>query len=263
MRICVLSSGSKGNATYIEGDNTRILIDAGLSCAELEDRLLRIGVNPSEINSVLVTHEHSDHIKGLNAFARKYSTSIYAHHDTWQVLDAKLPKIATNKKIDILSKDFSLNELDITAFDLDHDASHCLGYSVMCRTAKVSQATDLGNITDNIIRQIMDSSLIVLESNHDVDTLLNCSYPLYLKNRILSNRGHLSNLTSSEAVSQMLGYGVRGVILAHLSEESNSPRLAMQTFTDTLSRAGADWLKEIHLDVAHQNKVGNIYKIKE
>ncbi|MBR7091233.1 MAG: MBL fold metallo-hydrolase [Clostridia bacterium] len=263
MRICVLASGSKGNTTYIEGDNTRLLIDAGLSCSDIEDRLLHIGVNPSQINGVLITHEHSDHIRGLHTFARKYSTNIYAHHDTWQVLDAKLPKIATHKKIDILSPDFSINELDITAFDLDHDASHCLGYSIMCRTAKISQATDLGHITDPIIRQIMDSSLIVLESNHDVDTLLNCRYPLYLKNRILSNHGHLSNKTSSEAVAKMLGYGVRGVILSHLSEESNTPRLALDTFTNTLSRQGADWVKEIHLDVGHQNKIGNIYKIKE
>ncbi len=264
MRICVLASGSKGNATYIEGDNTRILIDAGISCSEIENRLMQIGVNPSLINSILITHEHSDHINGLSKFAVKYNTKVYTHRDTWLAMDSKMSKLKENQKIDIYGNDFCINELNISCFDLDHDAAHCLGYSVSCRDSKVSIATDLGHTTPEIIRHLMDSSLIVFESNHDIQTLLhNPNYPLRLKNRILSNNGHLSNDATSDAVAQMLGYGVRAVILAHLSEQNNTPQKALQTMQQRLLQEGADLAKEIYLDVGKQHKIGNIYKIKE
>ena len=264
MRICVLGSGSKGNVTYIEGNNTRILIDAGLTCCDIENRLMQIGINPATINAILVTHEHSDHIKGLGSFARKFGTNIYTHNDTWGVLDNKIGNVKDSQKIEIFNNDFFINELTINSFPVDHDAVHCLGYSVICNQNKVSVATDLGHTTDNIIRNMMDSSLVVLESNHDVKTLLNNpSYPLRLKNRILSNNGHLSNDASSDAISQMLGYGVRAVVLAHLSPENNSPELALTTLKNRLDLEGADWGKELHLDLGHQEKIGNMYKLKE
>ena len=263
MRVCVLGSGSKGNSTYIECGDTGILIDAGLSCAQIEKRLKTINVNPYSIKAILVTHEHADHIYGAPAFAQKYGARIYTHKDTWQAMEHKFDNLAYSQMIDICN-DFAINDIHISTFDLSHDAAHCLGYTLTHGNNKMSIATDLGFVTDKILHNLIGSDIVVLESNHDISTLINNqNYPLYLKNRILSNHGHLNNNAAADSIVQMLGYNVRGVILAHLSEQNNSPQLAQKTVCDTLSKAGATAGKDIIVDLAHQQKVGNIFKIKE
>jgi len=264
MRICVLASGSKGNCTYVEGENTRILIDAGLTKSDIEARLSLIGVDPDSINSILITHEHGDHIKGLGAFARAHDTMIFAHPDTWAEMDSKIGVIPTHNKLGIFKNEFDINELSIRSFDLSHDSRHCLGFSVYEGNKKFSTATDLGFITDQIIKNLADSSLVVLEANHDVNRLLiNPRYPVALKNRILSKYGHLNNTDSANAVLKMLGYGVRGLIPAHLSEDNNTPQLVLQTLQEVVSKNGGDLAKELHVDIAKQHQVGNIYRLKD
>ena len=263
MRVCVLASGSKGNSTFIEGENTRILIDAGLNKTELETRLKIIGIDPNSIDSIIITHEHNDHIKGLGTFARAHGCKIFAHPDTWAAMQDKVGVLNTEKRIGIYGNDFYINELAIHPFDVSHDAAHCLGYCVMDGTKKISYATDLGFINDTIIKNLAESSLVILEANHDIPRLMNNPrYPIYLKNRILSKRGHLNNKDSAEAVLKMLGYGIRGLIAAHLSEANNTPELVLQALNETVARNGGELAKEIYVDIAKQHSVGNIYRIK-
>lgn len=264
MRICVLGSGSKGNSTYIECGDTGILIDAGLSCAQIEKRLNTININPYSIKAILITHEHTDHIAGAPAFALKYGARIYTHKDTWKAMSDKFDKLAYSQMIDICDNNFFVNDVGVNTFDLSHDAAHCLGYSLSFGQNKISVATDLGFMNDKILHNLITSDIVVLEANHDINKLLNNpNYPLYLKNRILSNLGHLNNNATADTIVQMLGYNVRGVILAHLSEQNNSPTLAQNTVYNKLNSAGAVINKDIIIDVAHQEKVGNIFKIKE
>lgn len=263
MRVCVLASGSKGNCTFVEGENTRILIDAGLNKNDIESKLNLIGIEPDSIDSILVTHEHGDHIKGLGAFSRAHNCKIFAHPDTWNAMQEKVGSLNTSQRVGIFNNDFYINELAIESFDLSHDSAHCLGFSVHDGDKKISSATDLGFINDKIIKHLADSSLVILESNHDITRLLNNpKYPAYLKQRILSNRGHLNNKDSAEAVLKMLGYGIRGLIAAHLSEENNTPELVMTSLNDIVARHGGELAKEIYVDIAKQHKVGNIYRIK-
>ncbi len=263
MRLCVLASGSKGNCTFIEGEKTRILIDCGLNKTEVERRLSVIGIDPSSIDSILVTHEHSDHIAGLNSFVKKYGCRVFAHPDTWNAMQSKVNNIPLSNCFCITQKDFEVNELGIEAFSLSHDSAHCLGFSVMDGGKKVSSATDLGFIDDSIIAQLADSSVVILEANHDITRLnLNPRYPYYLKQRILSDHGHLNNKDSAQAVLKMLGYGIRGLVCAHLSEENNTPELVLSTLNQVVANAGGNLAKEINVDVASQDHVGILYRIK-
>ncbi len=264
MRICVLGSGSKGNCTYVEGENTRILIDAGLSKLEIEKRLSLINVNPSEIDSILITHEHSDHIAGVGNFCRKYGCKIYAHQYIWPLLEQKINGINLKQQVEFNNKDFSINEFNISNFDLDHDSIHCVGFSISNGKTTISSATDLGHITDDIIKKLYQSDLVILESNHDVEKLMkNPNYPYQLKQRILSNHGHLSNDATANAIIKMLGKKVRGIILAHLSEDNNTPQLAYQTVQNVLKTNKANSNQNLVIDIAQQRQVGRIYKIKE
>ncbi len=263
MRICVLASGSKGNCTFVEGENTNILIDAGLTKSEIENRLRMIGVDPSSINSIIVTHEHSDHIKGLGAFSRAYNTKIYAHPDTWDFMIDKIGKVDASNRVGIFNKDFYINELAVQSFDLSHDSKHCLGFSIYDGNKKFSTATDLGFINDTIIKQLADSSLVVLEANHDIPRLLaNPKNPPQLKTRILSKYGHLNNTDSANAVLKMLGYGIRGIIPAHLSQDNNTPELVLKALNEVVAKNGGELAKEIYVDIAKQDVVGNIYRLK-
>ena len=176
----------------------------------------------------------------------------------------KFTKLPSSKLIDICDGNFSVNDVDVEFFNVSHDAAHCLGYSIKHNQSRISVATDLGVMTDNILSNLIKSNLVVLEANHDITKLLNNqNYPLYLKNRILSNNGHLNNNASADSIVKMLGYNVRGIILAHLSEQNNSPELAFSTVANKLAQNGANIQKDIIVDVAHQEKVGNIFKIKE
>lgn len=264
MRICVLASGSKGNSTYVETENSKILIDAGLSKTELERRLSLINVNPFDIDAILVTHEHSDHIKGLSQFVKKYNNKIYAHRKSWDILAEKLGDISTSLQIEFNGEDFNIKDMTIQSFDLEHDSAHCVGFSVIEGRKKFSTATDLGHTSPEIISHLKTSDFVILEANHDIQTLRNNpNYPYYLKSRILSNHGHLSNDETAKTIIKLLGNTTRGVMLAHLSEQNNSPQLATQTIRKTLIENNVSPAEELFIDIAKQENVSNIFKIKE
>lgn len=249
MRVCNLSSGSDGNATYIETSNTRILVDAGLSCKELELRLGNLGVQGCLIDAILITHEHSDHIKGLDVFAAKFGTTVFVHEDGFEPLVGKL-----KKNLDIITFDdnpFFVKDLKILPIEVPHDVVRCTGFVIAENEKKVSIFTDLGHTTSKMLQNLYGSALVFLEANHDPDKLYaNPRYPIYLKKRIIGNRGHLSNKACAEAILDLAQHGCKQFVLSHLSTENNSPNFAYDFITNLLCQNGIVEGQHIRIDVA-------------
>jgi phosphoribosyl 1,2-cyclic phosphodiesterase len=227
VRICLLASGSRGNALYIESAESRILIDAGLSARELTRRLEGIGVRSEDLDALLVTHEHTDHCQGVGPLSRRYDLPVYLHHETRRAL----PKLGRIGEInEFASGDvFDFKDLRITTFPITHDAIAPVGYTIETTAGKIGVATDLGIATRLVCERLKGCRVLVLESNHDEDMLRDGSYPWHLKQRIRSNHGHLSNSASAELLRGLVSDKLEAVFLAHLSEENNCPDLALQS----------------------------------
>lgn len=232
VRICLLASGSRGNALYIESAESRILIDAGLSARELTKRLNGIGVRSEDLDALLVTHEHTDHCQGVGPLSRRYDIPVYLHHETRRAL----PKLGRINKLNEFSSGdvFDFKDLRITTFPITHDAVAPVGYTVETTAGKIGVATDLGIATRLVCERLKGCKALVLESNHDEEMLRDGPYPWALKQRIRSNHGHLSNMASAKLLRSLISDGLEAVFLAHLSEENNRPDLAMQSARATL-----------------------------
>lgn len=259
-RICTLASGSKGNSSVIFSDTTVLLLDAGLSYRELSARLAKISLSPQNINAVLVTHTHSDHIKGLAMFA-KYNPCINIFSNPSAARE--LTRVGINNVIDIDSFDFFVGDITISPFSVSHDA-HCYGYSLLNGGRKITYLTDLGTIPDTVIQNISDSDIVVIESNHDVQMLkANRNYSDSLKRRILGTRGHLSNEACANAVSKIVAAGtVRQILLAHLSENNNTPTHALEKTTLALSSNNIQVGRDVFVDVLGQHLISKVYSIE-
>ena len=255
-----LSSGSDGNLTYIESDKQKILLDMGLSCNETTKRLELIGVKPYEINAILVSHEHSDHIKGIDIFSSKYNTPVYASQDVWVGLDDKFKKVnCKNRKI--FEGKFEFSDILVTPVEVPHDVK-CYGFSFNQGNRKVSVVTDIGHMTDQVLETIQGSDLVYLEANYDRTMLMNgTKYPLVLKRRIDGPYGHLSNDASSEVVAFLAGTGTKQIVLSHLSKENNTPTLAYTYISDKIGKFGIKEGQDIHIDVA-TTRPGTFFKLK-
>lgn len=263
MKIVNLGSGSKGNSTLICGEKTKILIDCGLNITDVENRLNLLEIKPTEIDAILITHEHIDHIKSVEKFANKYKTKIYAHQNEWIALRPKMKTLPLELQFSFDNNDFYVGDLTISSFELSHDANMCVGYSVYSQNAKFSIATDLGYCPESVVKHLKKSDVVLLEANHDENLLLNNpKYPVILKQRILSKKGHLSNIASAEVISQLVGETSQ-IVLGHLSEENNSPILAYNTVKSQLAKKGIIEGKNIFVDVAYQHKISNIFEIKK
>lgn len=261
MRVCNFSSGSKGNCTYIEGDDAKILVDIGVNAKYVEDCLKELGVQPESIDAILVTHEHSDHIKGIMTFAKRYSTKILCAKILRDCLAGQL--MGCENLIETYSADFYINSLHILPIPLSHDSFACFGYRVMEDDASVSIVTDLGFCPDAVFKAIKSSAIVYLEANYDPEMLYACSYPPFLKKRIMGNKGHLSN-SDCAVVAEKLAYsGTRQIVLSHISENSNTPFLAYSTVKNYLESRGIIVGQNVRLDVANQNARGTIYKIRK
>lgn len=249
MRVCNLSSGSDGNVTYIENASTKILVDIGLSCKETEKRLAILKVSPSDIDAILISHEHFDHIKGLDVFANKYGTKVYVHEKGYIPLLNKLKKHLNIITFDDF--DFFINDLQISTIALPHDVERCSGYIIREKEKKISIITDLGYTTNEILQNLYNSSLVFLEANHDIEKLLhNEAYPVALKRRILGNNGHLSNEACAKAIINLAQNGCKQIVLAHLSSKNNSPKFAYNYINKTLAQYGIIEGKNIKITVA-------------
>lgn len=234
MQVCLLASGSKGNAVYIEGGESRLLIDAGLSARELTTRLDRIGVAAEHLNGLLVTHEHSDHCRGLGPMARRFGLPVHIHPDTHAALSrvGKLPELQMFETGD----GFAFRDLQVQTFPITHDAAAPVGFTIETAEGKIGVVTDLGLATRLVVQHLKECRVLILESNHDEDMLRNGPYPWHLKQRIRSNHGHLSNIASSELLEGLLWEGLEAVFLAHLSETNNHPSLAESCALEILAK---------------------------
>lgn len=234
MRVCVLASGSKGNATYVASSITSLLIDMGPSCTYVEKELQEIGVNPNQIDGILITHTHVDHIGGLRVFMKKYNPKIYLSQKMYDELSA-LMLISNYQLID---SDFKINDIDIKIIKTSHDVADSNGYILENNGKSVVYITDTGYIHYKNHKQLENKSLYIMESNHDVEMLMNGKYPYPIKQRILGDRGHLSNKDSAYYLSHFIGENTEGIVLAHLSEDNNTSELALKTLKEALLKEG-------------------------
>lgn len=230
MRFSVISSGSSANCTYIESQGSSILIDCGLSARKTCERLSALGIKPQAIQAIIVTHEHCDHISGISVFSRQNKIPVYAT----KPVEKFLRKIHAFEEIKS-GQEFSIGKLNIQPFSIPHDAQDPVGFIVKSAGLKFAQATDLGKVTHLVEQAVADAHALVLESNHDLDMLYACSYPWDLKQRIASNYGHLSNLAAAELASNVIHSDLNHLVLGHISENSNTPKIALENMQKSLA----------------------------
>ncbi|MFN8389634.1 MAG: MBL fold metallo-hydrolase [Bdellovibrionota bacterium] len=229
--FCVLSSGSKANCLYVRKNDTRVLVDCGLSARETARRLRSIGVEPTQIHAIVVTHEHRDHICGIPVFHRLHKTKIYANHGTYQGCDLLNEVHNDFRHTFETGESFRIGELDFESFSIVHDAADPVAFRISDGEHTLGIVTDLGQITSLVRERVKDLDAIVLESNHDPLLLQECPYPWELKQRIAGRSGHLSNDTAGDLlkhIHQESGRALRYVVAAHISEKSNDPGLALE-----------------------------------
>lgn len=250
MKICCLASGSRGNSTYIESNNTSILVDAGLSAKDLTLRASQMDIDLKNLSGIVVTHEHIDHIRGVERLSKLYNIPIYMHEKSIERCP-KLNAIFADANMDC---DFEIGDLQISPFRLPHDSAYNQGYVVDDGKSVFAVATDLGAASDNVVKKLSRAECVLLESNHDINLLKNGSYPMALKQRILSSCGHLSNSDCAEVAATLALSGVKRLILAHLSEENNTPELAFEQTRLALEKNNIKEGEEIVVEVAMQYK---------
>lgn len=252
LKFCSLYSGSSGNCLYVESKGSKILIDAGTSCKKICEGLASIDSSIEKIDAILVTHEHSDHVQSLGMISKKYNIPVYANTETWNSMEKQKEKISLeNIKFFKNDKDFLLNDLIIHPFSTPHDAANPCGFNIHNGKKKLSIATDLGHMDNNILSELQESSFILLEANYDPEILKISKYPFHLKSRIAGPNGHLSNETAGKTISALMKNNLKEVMLGHLSKENNFPELAYQTVAEELMQSNSD-INNIKLSVANR-----------
>ena len=232
LKTCVLASGSKGNCTLIESENTKILIDIGKSCAYITSLLKDLNIEPTEINGVLITHTHNDHTSGLKVFVKRYHPKIYLTSKMYE--DIK-DHVFLEDCI-FINQPFRINDLNIDYIKTSHDVSDSNGYIIKKDSKSLVYITDTGYINEKNTSKLKNHNIYIMESNHDVKMLMTGKYPYHLKQRVQGDRGHLSNDDSSKYLSNYIGPNTEYIILAHLSEDNNTKKLAYDTLLNNLSK---------------------------
>lgn len=235
VKFCPIASGSSGNSIYVGTEQTHILFDAGLSGKKIEQGLDELKVSGKSLDALFITHEHNDHIKGAGILSRRFDIPIYATQGTWDGMIDSIGEIAQkNIKIIYGGENCVINDICVHPFNIPHDAAEPVGFSIFADKCKMTIATDLGHITDTIKENVIDSDILLLEANHDVEMLKNGPYPYYLKKRILGDNGHISNATAGELLSEIMNKKLKYIYLGHLSAENNIPHLAYETVAKIL-----------------------------
>ena len=258
LNFCSLYSGSSGNSLLVETENTKLLIDAGVSSKKIETALTNLNIAPSSINGILITHEHSDHVQGLGTFAKKFDLPVFVNQKTLDAMPKQKEKIPEKniKKFKIEEK-FEIGDMQIKPFSIPHDAANPCGFNVFKDNKKISIATDIGHMTNGILKNLEDSIFVLLESNYDPEVLKFSRYPYPLKSRIAGPTGHLSNESAGKTISHLLNSGLQQAMLGHLSKESNFPELAYKTVIDEIISSNYNE-NSLKLSVASRDVPGNI-----
>ena len=265
MRMCSIASGSSGNCIYVGSDQTHLLVDTGISKKRIEEGLRELEIKGEELDGILITHEHSDHIQGLGVFSRKYGIPVYATPGTIRGIMGysglgKMPEgllhpIHTDEP-------FELGDVTVKPFAISHDANEPSGYRMECGGKSVAVATDLGKYDDYTVEYLSHLDAVLLEANHDVHMLEVGGYPYYLKQRILGDRGHLSNELSGRLLCDILHENLKTIMLGHLSKENNYARLAYETVKLEVTLADNDYRGEdLNMFVAGRDSVSDIITV--
>ena len=250
MKVCVLSSGSKGNSTYVETKNHKILIDIGTSSSYVEKALKDINIDPKDIDILLITHSHVDHVNGLRVFCKKYKPLVYISPITLKETELDLDN---TKDVDEMDLE------EVKSIKLSHDVGDIRGYIIEEDNSSMVYITDTGYIREKDFDTLKNKTLYVFESNHDVEKLMdNPNYPHHIKIRILSDKGHLSNIDSSKYMAKFIGSNTRYVVLSHLSEQNNTEDLAITTLKNTLKEKKVNFN---NISIARQNEKTEIFDI--
>ena len=245
MKVIVLSSGSKGNTTYIETEETRILIDAGNTCKYILSKLQDYNIDPSKIDAILITHTHIDHVKGLPVLLKKINPCVY-------ITEKMHPYMEYLENYYIIKENtIKIKDILIEVIKTSHDTEDSVGYIVNNNDKSIVYITDTGYINKKYFETLKNRDLYIMESNHDIEMLNNSSYPFATRQRILSDKGHLSNYDSAKYLANFIGNKTKYVLLAHLSEENNTKELAYNTLTDRLTREN---IKVENIIITNQNK---------
>lgn len=230
MKACILATGSKGNSTYIASSNTKILIDLGTTSLYVEKQLKSFSVNPNDITAIILTHTHVDHINGIKVFIKKYNPTVYLTEKMFNEIN----KIFEITNYYIIDGDFDINDIHFTVFKISHDSEDSNGYVIENENSSIVYITDTGYINQKNHNLLQNKNLYIMESNHDVKMLMDGHYPYHIKQRILGDKGHLSNRDSSLYLSKFIGSNTKTVVLIHLSQDNNDPDIALTTLKETL-----------------------------
>jgi len=252
MKIAVLASGSRGNAILIRLASKAILVDAGLGPRTLKNRLSEVGESLDGLEAVFISHEHIDHIQGLEALARNFKIPFFATEGTWEGIE---PNLAFSRQTILAGEKIKINNFEVQAFRVPHDAREPVGFVIQAGGRKVSIATDLGSKNFLIEQRLKDADVIILESNYDPFLLKTGPYPWPVKQRIMSRYGHLSNYDCAELVSRIQFSGLKKVVLAHLSEVNNQPEIAWKTVRQMLK-------EDVELFLTSQTQPGPVIELK-
>ena len=265
MRLCSIASGSSGNCIYVGSDNTHVLVDAGISGKRIEQGLSGLQISGKDLDAILVTHEHADHIQGLGVMARRYNVPLYMTGGTADYLQrtgaiGRIPEGLIREIVE--DEDFGIGDLMIHPFTIPHDAAQPVGYRLASGTKSVGIATDLGKYTNYIIETLENLDALLLESNHDVNMLQVGPYPYLLKQRILGDRGHLSNENAGRLLGRILHDGMKAVLLGHLSQENNYEELAFETVCQEVTFGDNPYkASDFDISIARRDRVSRTVEI--
>ncbi len=258
IKLCSLRSSSKGNSSIVFDNETKILVDCGISGKELSASLEKIGIAPEEIDAIIITHEHSDHTKGVGIVSRKYDIPIYANERTWKAMMPSLGKVK-EENIRVFGDlgCFSVGKIHIEAFSIPHDAAQPVGFVFEKNGEKVAVATDMGTMTKEVFEKIKGSRVVLLESNYDLLMLEAGTYPYDLKCRIKGSLGHLCNEDAALVARDLVCSGTKEIILGHISQDNNYPDLVFETTKLCLLSHGIKVGQDVNLTVAKRDDVTN------
>ncbi|MGF3067284.1 MBL fold metallo-hydrolase [Facklamia sp. P12945] len=262
LSFSILASGSTGNCTYIESGQKRFLVDAGLSGKKIEALFKQIDRDINLIDAIFVTHEHKDHIHGVGVLSRRYNLPIYANRETWKAMDRMIGEIAPENKQYIEPETMlQLGDIDIVSYNVSHDAAQPQFYAFQKGNKQFVMLTDTGYVSDRLRSQLRNADAYLIEANHEIELLRYGPYPWSVKQRILSDKGHLSNQDGALAIRDLMGSKTKDIYLGHLSQDNNTKELAMLTMEDTLQAYDVDTVRDLKLHMTDPIKATPIKKI--